>query len=49
MRRCWRVALYVVAAVFALLGILVLAGVPGLGTSDTKVTLEDDLFSLGMS
>ena len=49
MRKCWRIALYVMAAVFALTGVLVLTGVLGLGVSNAKVTLEDDLFSLGLS
>ena len=49
MKRGWRITLYVMAAAFALMGILVLTGVRGPGVADTKVTLEDDLFSLGMS
>lgn len=43
----WRIALYALAAVFAVMGVLVLTGVMEPGKTD--VTREDDLFSLGMS
>lgn len=43
----WRIALYALAAVLAVMGVLVLTGVMEPGKTD--VTREDDLFSLGMS
>lgn len=43
----WRIALYALAAVLAVMGVLVLTGV--LEPGKTDVTREDDLFSLGMS
>ena len=47
MKTGWRIVIYTLAAVLAVLGVLVLAGAMGPGESD--VTREDDLFSLGMS
>ena len=43
----WRIALYALAAVLAVMGVLVLTGVMEPGKTD--VTREDDQFSLGMS
>ena len=43
----WRIALYALAAVLAVMGVLVLTGVMEPGKTD--VTREDDLFSLEMS
>ena len=49
MKTGWRIVLYALAAVFVVLGVLVLTGAIGPGKSDVTVTQEDDLFSLGMS
>lgn len=47
MKTGWRIALYALAAVFVVMGVLVLAGIMGPGKS--TITREDDLFSLGIS
>ncbi|MBQ3485375.1 MAG: hypothetical protein IJA77_07795 [Clostridia bacterium] len=49
MKTGWRIALYALAAVLVVMGVLVLTGVRGPGKSDVTVTREDDLYSLGMS
>lgn len=49
MKTGWRIALYALAAVLVVMGVLVLTGAIGPGRSEVTVTQEDDLFSLGMS
>ena len=49
MKTGWRIALYALAAVFVVMGVLVLTGVRGPGKTDVTVTREDDMYSLGMS
>lgn len=49
MKTGWRIALYALAVVFVVMGVLVLAGVRGPGKTDVTVTREDDMYSLGMS
>lgn len=45
----WRIMLYVMAAAFALMGILVLTGVLGASAPGYDSRVEDDLFSVGMT